>query len=124
MGAVSEAAKAYHRKCVKESAAWYREHGFCPRCQAIVTDGRVYCPACLKKYRDERNARYTPEQQREYSKARRAKLKAQGMCVVCGRNKAREGKTYCAKCTQKIKEARQAKQIHEKIQKEAKQWEL
>lgn len=119
MGAVSEQAKAKHRKDTRELRQWYRDHGFCPRCLKQVGDGRVYCKECLKKYNDEYNARYTKEEHREYAKRRREKLAAAGMCIRCGKHKARENRLTCSECARKIMESNQTRRIRERIQKEA-----
>ena len=38
------------------------------------------------------------EYYKEYMKKRRKKLKAKGICTVCGNRKAEKGKVLCAHC--------------------------
>jgi tRNA(Ile2) C34 agmatinyltransferase TiaS len=46
-----------------------------------------------------------------YSRERRERLKAAGLCVDCGGEKAAKGKTRCKKCEMKMKESRQKWEI-------------
>ena len=119
MGATSEYAIKRHRKYEKEMRQWYRDHGLCPRCKATITDGHVYCPDCRKRAYEEYQARYTPEQRHENGVRRRERLKAQGLCVYCGRAKAVPERVLCERCAQKVSQAQQVRKMRKRLEREA-----
>lgn len=86
---------------------WYKSHGICPRCgQADAAKGRVYCLNCLDKqavaemfYRSTHDTGNKARCRERYWKAR-----ANGICVRCYQNKARDGKAICQRCFMRIRE--------------------
>lgn len=124
MGAVTKEAKERHKQMHEELRQWYKEHGICPRCKAWSEPGRVYCKNCMKKIiARQRKRDPTGEQHRAYSKERRARLKAAGMCTYCGKKPAVEGQVLCPSCKAKNKESQIKYKIHQRTVKEGLQWE-
>ena len=95
------------RKQTAEKRAALRNMGFCSECgkNRIFGEEKI-CPECAaKKYASNRkNA--DKEKNREYFRERTKKLKAEGICVKCGKRAAEKGKTRCMICN--IKEANRA----------------
>ena len=116
MPAISPKAKANQRKRSRESYAWYKSKGICPRCKTAWCDaGKVYCPDCAKKNYDALK-RLGSNSQR--CKDRRERLKAQGLCVNCG-NPAVKGRVLCSICARKNSEAQQVRKMKQRIEREA-----
>lgn len=88
----------------RETYCWYKEHGICTRCgQRKAFHGHVYCEVCMEKSVN-KSARYRLEHHEKYLKSQaesrqklRARRKAEGKCIQCGRP-AVEGQTLCAAC--------------------------
>ena len=109
------------RSCQLEYYYWYKDHGICPRCKKRLPEpGRVYCKIC-KKLAKAQHQRRDPgfKKQYDYAKKRRDRLKAEGLCTDCGREKAREGFTRCAACAAKRAERSKISKIRARIKKEA-----
>ena len=91
------------------SYSWYKSHGICPRCgQADAVAGKVYCLNCLDKqavatmhYRETHDI---SKNNKEFCRARYYRAKQEGLCVRCFKKKARQGKTSCQTCFNKIRE--------------------
>lgn len=89
--------------------SWYKSHNICPRCGCNdAVKGKVYCLDCLDKqavatmqYRATHN---TKEKNKKFCRERYYKLKEAGICVRCHQRKARQGKTSCQICFNKIRE--------------------
>lgn len=88
---------------------WYKEHGLCPHCaNERVAKGKAACLNCLSinaETAQKRRDSFTPEQKQradKLSKDSHKKLyderKAAGICVKCGKRKARQGRVRCAIC--------------------------
>lgn len=80
----------------------------CVRCckqDAYTLAGKQRCFDCTEK--EKKNQRKYNEAHREEiklkMKERSAKLKAEGICVFCGKRKARTKRTLCAHCAAKQK---------------------
>jgi predicted amidophosphoribosyltransferase len=117
MSAISKQAVANHRKAERESYAWYKSKGICPKCRKEwAAPGRVFCPDCLKKKRDE-TMKYGGEYNARKCKERRERLKEQGLCVRCARP-AVEGRVLCAECARKNSEAQQVRKMKKRIARE------
>ena len=94
---------------MNEQYMWYKSHGICPRCgQENAAKGRVYCLNCLDKeavstmiYRTTHN---TKEKNKEYCSMRYKNAIENGMCVRCFKRKARQGKTSCQLCFNKVRD--------------------
>lgn len=54
-----------------------------------------------------------------YNRERRVRLKAEGLCIDCGKRQATEGQTRCPTCTRKKRESEQARRIRKRIEKKA-----
>lgn len=121
MAARSEASRQHNMQLNRESYRWYKSMGICWRCKlAYAEPGRIYCNPCKRLEKAKQERRDPGAVKRNASnKERRARLKAEGLCVDCGRIKAVEGKTRCFTCERKIKESRQKWQITQKIKREA-----
>ena len=90
---------------------WYKEHHICVECHAEkATPHSTRCASCLsnKRERDRERAkklRQTPEyknKQKSWYHTRRDRLKELGICTICGKFKARKGKTTCTICATKM----------------------
>jgi predicted amidophosphoribosyltransferase len=116
MAAVSRKAKANKSKSDKESYRWYREHGICPRCKKRFNKpGRVHCEVCLAKMVRSKNKRDPGGENRKvYDQDRRARLKAKGLCPVCGKRKPAEGRIECAICRQNKWDSQRKFYIHKR----------
>lgn len=77
----------------------YRVQGLCGNCgkeDAYTMNGHAYCFECTEKKR-----MYYHNNKSHYStvaKERRERLKSEGICVMCGKNKAIPEHTLCEKC--------------------------
>ena len=91
---------------------YYKKIGICPHCrQYKPAEGKVYCPNCLDEQATLqmiRRAKISEEEkqadrakQRENAKIRYKERKAQGICVECGKRRARKNRTKCAMCADK-----------------------
>lgn len=88
---------------------WYKAKGICVVCgQERAAKGKVRCQNCLDSaavatmiYKSKHDA---SEYNRAYNKSRYEKAKAEGICVRCFQQKAREGKLTCQFCFSKAKE--------------------
>jgi hypothetical protein len=92
----------------EERRRLYAENGICPRCgKQNIYPGEKSCPDCLEKALEyNKTQRLDPiyrEKMSAFLKDRRRRLKEAGVCVYCGRRKAREGKTACAYCGEKMR---------------------
>ena len=121
MPATSEAAKKHNRLLHHELYEWYKDHGICPGCRKAWADpGKVYCGPCYRK-RQYSNERSDPGRVKRnaYDKERKARLKAEGICVGCGKKPAMEGRLKCQKCQTKQNESNKAWRVRERIRREA-----
>ena len=95
---------------------WYKSHHICVWCHRNdATKGMVTCLDCREKeheYDRQRKQKAlvneTPEHKAkrlQVTKARRERLKAQGVCIWCGKRKALQGKQHCLECSIKRKRA-------------------
>ena len=95
---------------------WYKAHHICVRChQREAVKGQVACLDCRDKDREydrkckaESLAKETAEHKANRlrkMKERRERLKAQGLCIWCGKRKALSGKQQCLECYIKRKRA-------------------
>lgn len=101
-------ARARKRAREAERYQWLKARGFCVKCGREKSfGGRVYCVNCLYKMqmraiqytessegRKQHNAR-----QAEWMREQRARRKAAGICIRCGKREALEGRTRCKRCT-------------------------
>ena len=116
---MSEYAKAAHRRADHERYAWLKEHGICVKCGQNYADaGHVTCVNCYKKYKEWRQ-RTDPDGsvQRERERSRRERLRAEGLCLWCGKNKAVNGRTLCVACKGKYKDTQTVYNIHKRLSK-------
>ena len=122
MAATSEAAKQRQRALNKGLYFWYRDHGICPDCRkAYAEGGKVLCRKCAKhrlavRYHNDPGG----EKHKQYSRERRERLKAEGICIDCGRAPARDGGVRCVTCNKKRNESIQAYKLRKRIRNEAK----
>jgi hypothetical protein len=123
MGTKSEAARRKNNETRSEEYYWYKSRGICPRCgRGYAEPGRVYCGPCYKRIKAQKD-RNDPgrEKRNAYNRERRARLKAAGICVDCGKRKAATGKTRCITCERKVKESREKWNIRQRIRLESKE---
>lgn len=123
--AKSKEAIEHNLELHRESYRWYTGNGICWRCKtAYAEPGRIYCKSCKRRIHAMQERRDPGRVKRNaYNAERRARLKAAGLCVECGKIKAVEGKTRCFTCERKIEESRQKWEITQKIKKEMAQRE-
>lgn len=115
--AISETKKQYFR----DSYAWYKSHGICVECHSERAEpNKARCFECLEKgrLRVEKHRKQNPElavRAREAAKARYDRLKAAGICTVCGQKSAYKGHGTCYWCM--LKKARLQRGYREGTQK-------
>ena len=123
MGAVTEEAKAHKAQYGRENWNMYKSAGICPYCKTRYAEpGLVHCAQCLR-LRRELHARSDPGNvhQRELCRERRARLKEAGICVRCGKNPAREGRTRCQACEDRKRESDIKYNIMRRMDREARE---
>ena len=97
-----------------------KEAGLCARCgKASVRKGHVMCVQCeadIAAWHYAKKAQLTPEEREAYlarerarNRARRDRLKAQGLCIVCGKYPTEGGKIRCKTCA-----AKHSRETHER----------
>ena len=97
-----------------------KEAGICVRCgKAQARKGGVVCAQCeadIAEWHYAKKAQLTPEEREAYlarernrSRARRDRLKAQGLCIDCGKRPADGGKIRCNICSSK-----RSQKVHER----------
>ena len=121
MRKISQATRERNAQISLESYYNYKAHGICWHCKTRwVAPGRTYCEICTRQIKA-RNEQLDPggEKRNAKGRERRARLKAAGICVVCGKRPAREGITRCSVCNKKAAESRQAYNIRQRIKREA-----
>lgn len=84
------------KKYQRENIKFFKEIGMC-KCGKKPLEGKRSCPDCLAKSREW----YNTTGRKNYKK-RRSQLKDNGICVVCGKNKATNG-FRCEECIQRNK---------------------
>lgn len=95
---------------------WYKSHGICPLCgKEKAAKGRTACLNCLSieaEKAQQRRDSFTPEQKQRADKSSKDchkrlydERKAAGICVKCGKCKARQGHVRCTECTIKLNRA-------------------
>ena len=98
-----EKQKIYQR----ETREYYRNLGICTRCGKNKLFGEEKeCPECVAKMY-ELNLKYKENGKFDYREWRRkhmVSLKEKGLCVSCGRSKAKEGRASCEYCLIKNRE--------------------
>lgn len=72
------------------------DQGLCVECGTKIEPGREGHWRCLD----------CSEYMKEYERVRRETLISKGICVTCGRNKARWQRLQCEKCAERIAENR------------------
>lgn len=87
----SPAKRAYNKKVYYTR----KEAGLCTNCGKPVEDGYSMCLACREHRRGYQN------HNNYYTRERRKKL---GLCIICGKNPARERKTMCVYCSNRYAE--------------------
>lgn len=118
MPAKSEEAKANVRRQNRENYAWYKSKGICPKCRKEwASPERVFCAKCLKKKCAD-TMKHGSEHNAQKCKERRERLKAQGLCVSCGKP-AVKGRSLCAACARRNSEAQQVRKMKKRLQREA-----
>ena len=107
----------------RESYHWYKAHGICNYCkQAYAEPGRVYCARCYRQMRVRQEINDPGRKKRSaYNIERRARLKAAGLCVDCGRVDAMPGFVRCPKCRKKNAEQSMKYNLKKKIEREARE---
>ena len=89
------------RECDKRRHDYLEMVGLCVTCgREKAAKDRKQCRGCLLKA-SERYRQRTDEQRKRYNakvSERYYRLKAEGICVACGRTKSRPGKIYCQEC--------------------------
>lgn len=72
--------------------------GLCVRCgKNEIFEHENYCPEC-KARMAEADSRRDRTARNEYERIRRERLKAEGICPDCGKNKPEEGYVTCREC--------------------------
>lgn len=117
MGAKSPEAVARQNASSLENYHMYREAGICPRCkQAFAEPGRVYCGPCKRIIYHRRDINDPGREKRNaYNRSYKARMKAAGLCVDCGKVPPRAGHTRCEACEKKMRESRRKWRILQKM---------
>ena len=85
----------------KDDYEWFKSHKLCVRCRHnTAAFGMVLCADCLAEC-SMRDIAYGTAQKTKWAKVRRERLKAQGICVNCGKNPAKQGVLLCESCQKK-----------------------
>ena len=118
MSAVSPEAKEYSRKMQLQSYYDYKAFGICWHCKTRWAEpGRTYCKICTRQIKA-RKAQLDPgnEKRKAYDRERRARLKEAGICIACGKRKAREGIVRCNVCQKHANESRLAYRVRKRVE--------
>ena len=102
----------------RELYYWYKSHGICYNCKIRpVEEGKARCLVCKMDLR-ERQKTYrdnmTEDQRDKMRKAtndRKARLRAAGQCVDCGKRPAANGRIRCSVCLRKDRERQKQRNI-------------
>jgi len=111
-----ESCRKEQSEYLKMRRKYFLNNKICPICRTTrLADGEKVCTDCSQKLKDRRESYgYGKGDMRAYNRARRERLKAQGLCVTCGREKADGGTVTCRKCKKRATELRELrKQIAE-----------
>lgn len=111
-----ERRSAQQKKLRAERMAW----GVCTRCGKKLYTAGTRCEECRAysaEHEAKRRERMTESEkkesylkyQRRYDKARRERLKAEGICTVCGARKAEPEHTVCMECSARRRQNRKKK---------------
>lgn len=110
-GKVCSKCREKKREEQRADREFYRSHGICPYCRTErIFGSEGACPECRAKFENanERHRKKNREKCREQSNAYHRKYyherKEKGICVRCGKYPAKEGGTYCVRCSAKKKE--------------------
>lgn len=82
----------------------------CGKKDERTEDGYARCSECRKSYNEYARKYYTKnkgkdkEARRNYGRDRYKYLVSLGLCASCGKEKAQEGRRYCAACAKKFTE--------------------
>ena len=90
----------------KSDYEFYKEHGICVNCRhEKARHGKTLCWRCAANYSDSEKSNRKPpsEEHKQYLKDRREQKRGNGVCVICGAEKATEGTTTCRRCREKAK---------------------
>lgn len=118
MAAKSEYARAHERQQNRDIYNWYKSRGICPRCKVKHgAPGGVYCEDCLAVKRKEMQ-KYFGDYNAGKCKERRERLKAEGLCVCCGKPAVKD-RVLCASCARKNSEAQQVRKMKKRLEREA-----
>lgn len=96
--------KSYYAKYKYERYHWLKDHGFCVYCGKEKADeGYISCLLCRMNIREKGDTHKTESayHHRQWLKRRRDIMYAFGVCVVCGKRDAENGKTICVHCRKK-----------------------
>lgn len=103
--------KVYCEECAKITNAytamqrsWYKAHKICYYCKTNTLFGdEKICPECAIKKNE--GVKQSLEKNyggaKNYAKERRERLKEQGICYQCGKNKVIESRVFCQSCLDK-----------------------
>ncbi len=89
-----------------ERADYFKSTHRCVRCgkkDESTENGSKLCPDCREYFKFARKKYYVnnKDKVRQLQRDRIARLKAEGLCVVCGKEKAIDGQTKCDRCRKK-----------------------
>lgn len=105
-----EEARTRKLAAAAERRQWYRAHDICYQCgQRKAEPDRYFCSECLSRQRlsDWSWRKHDRESynayHRKYSAMRRARRKADGLCILCGKRPPEEGKRNCRECLDRQK---------------------
>ena len=99
--------KAYKRQYEKERREWLKEHHFCVECgkqDAYTLNGKYRCYECNEKHNKKSKDTYNSEKMKIYNKVKYTECKNNGICVICKKRKAVDGKSQCSVCLAKSRE--------------------
>ena len=98
----------------KERYEWYKAHGICVKCgQRSAERGRLLCLECWGKQLEANRKRVLSDadkaKMREYMRVKREEWRKNGICTICGKRNANEGKNTCGICRAKDRERHREK---------------
>ena len=93
----------------RETYRWRKEHHICVSCgKNDAEEGKTQCTVCKMERREyqrtHKRGAESIQRHKEYLRNRREENRKNGICVVCGTRKVREGSSSCARCLSKTKE--------------------
>ena len=96
----------------KRDYEWYKSLGLCVTCHKQKAEsGHTQCLICMMDRRANplHHSSEVLAKHKQYLKDLRERNRENGVCIVCGKRSAMQGKTYCDQCREKSKRCAEKK---------------